>query len=582
MGFRLNLKWGGLSVQSPLSTSTSSWPSSYSCRGRDSSYFLVRLSAASILYGEAETLNDTSRAHVCSSSPQLLENYYLGTRESKMALGKGSSDGLYSLLDNDIQTSNNKDKLAYLTSLQATQASQFKLLMKNLDILEDMFSDSNAVRLERDILEQLERLGALRLFHSCLSRTLKSSDSIDLSNAPVEIVEERRVNDSVDNHVSKVFIQSGKKELRKLRRTRKSEKESAIYLQELSSDTISRDFQQPKFVSPIRTSRSRNKRQKIARNEAEMSTGVKMVAELEKLRTILEEETGQIASLSSWAEAAGIKKKELQQHLYYGWHCRDELLRSTRSLVMFIAKNYWGLGVAFEDLVQVSFFSIVCHIFSFLFPAHDFLQAGNMGVLQGAERFDQTRGYKFSTYVQYWIRKSMSTLVARHARGVRVPCTLSKVINQVQKARKTLSTSTGKYPDDSEIAKFTGLSVAKIMSASKCLRVVRSIDQKIGEGINIKYMEITPDTSIMSPEETVIRQHMIHDVYTLLNGLEPREKQVIILRFGLGNNQRKSLEEIGRVFRVSKEWIRKIERTALTKLRDEDCLKILGHYVYMQ
>lgn len=93
--------------------------------------------------------------------------------------------------------------------------------------------------------------------------------------------------------------------------------------------------------------------------------------------------------------------------------------------------------------------------------------------------------------------------------------------------------------------------------------------------------EITPDTSIMSPEEAVFRQHMINDVYTLLSGLEPREKQVIILRFGLGNQQCKSLEEIGRRFCVSKEWIRKLERAALTKMRNEDSRKILSQYVYM-
>ncbi|KAL2237062.1 UNVERIFIED_CONTAM: RNA polymerase sigma factor sigC [Sesamum indicum] len=552
--------------------------SNYTGRGRDTSYILARLSASSVLYGETETLNDASRVHVCSSSPQLLENYYLGTRETKalaghfgvtsdimrrdlsfsfrVAVGKGSSDGLSSLLEKHIETSNSEDKLAYLTSLQATQLSQFRLLMKNLDMLEDMFSDSNVVRLERDILEQLERLGALRLFYSCLSRTLKSSTSFDLSNATTELVEEPKVNDSVDNHVGEV-VRSGRKELRKLRRKRMLDKESGITTQELPTVTISK---QHKYASARRASRSRNKRQRIARNEAEMSSGVKLVAELEKVRTILEEETGQVASLSSWAEAAGIKKKELQQNLHYGWHCRDELLRSTRSLVLFIARNYWGLGVAFEDLIQ----------------------AGNIGVLQGAERFDQSRGYKFSTYVQYWIRKSMSTLVARHARGVRIPCTLSKVINQVQRARKALSTSNGKYPDDSDIAKYTGLSIAKIMSASKCLRVVGSIDQKIGEAISAKYMEIAPDTSILSPEETVIRQHMINDVHRLLNGLEPREKQVLILRFGLGNRQCKSLEEIGRLFCVSKEWIRKIERAALAKLRNEDSLKILSHYVYMQ
>lgn len=99
---------------------------------------------------------------------------------------------------------------------------------------------------------------------------------------------------------------------------------------------------------------------------------------------------------------------------------------------------------------------------------------------------------------------------------------------------------------------------------------------------NYLLQEITPDTSTMSPDEAVFRQLMIKDVYTLLHGLEPREREVLILRFGLGNHQYKSLEEIGRRFCVSKEWIRKIERTALTKLRNEESVRILSHYVYMQ
>ncbi|KAK4485890.1 hypothetical protein RD792_008541 [Penstemon davidsonii] len=423
-----------------------------------------------------------------------------------------------------------------------------------------MFVDSDVVRLERDIMKQLERLGALRLFHSCLSRTLKSSTLSELSIAPSKILEKPSVNDSVDSQVDKFIIQSGKKELRKLRRKTISENQRGSYMLELPPEIISTDTQQLKFLSKRRPLRSRNKRQKIAKNEAEMSGGVKLIADLEKIRMKLEQESGEVANLGSWAEAAGVEKKKLQQHLYYGWRCRDELLRSTRSLVLFIARNYWGFGVAIEDLIQ----------------------AGNLGVLQGAERFDQSRGYKFSTYVQYWIRKSMSTLVARHARGIRIPSTLSKAINQVQKARKTLTTSHGKYPDDGEIAKFTGLTIAKITSASKCLRVVGSIDQKIGEFTNVKFMEITPDSSVTSPEECVTRQLMKNDIYTLLNRLEPREKRVLILRFGLDNRQCKSLEEIGRLLSVSKEWIRKIERSALTKLRKEDSLEILSHYVYMQ
>ncbi|XP_073125503.1 RNA polymerase sigma factor sigC-like isoform X2 [Henckelia pumila] len=486
------------------------------------------LSTASLIFRETETFADNnSLAQASSSSSQLLDSFYSATK-------KFDKEG----------------EPAYLTSLQATQTSQFKLLMKNLDMLEGIFADTDVVRLEGDILKQLERLGALRYFHACLSGTLQS--------VPVKLVEEPSVNDHpVTGHSSKLIFSSGRKELRKLRRKRISEKENGSSMQEFGLDTVSSNIKPPKL---IRQSRSRNKRQKVIRSEAELSSSVKLVAELEKIRLILEEETGEVATLSSWAEATGVEKKKLLHHLHYGWHCMDELVRSTRSLVLFIARNYRGLGVSFVDLIQ----------------------AGNLGVLQGAERFDQSRGYKFSTYVQYWIRKSISTLIARHARGIRIPCSLSKGINQIQKARKYLSISNGNHPDDQEIAKFTGLSLAKIKSASECLRVVGSIDQKVRDGISIKYLEATPDTSIANIEEAVIRQHMVKDLYTLVNGLEPREIQVLMLRFGLKNCQRKSLEEIGMLFGVSKEWIRKIESGALTKLRNEDCLEILSHYACMQ
>lgn len=196
----------------------------------------------------------------------------------QVELGKGSGDNsVYRLLDNDTQISISEDDSTSLTSSRAMQTSQYKLLMKNLDVLEYMFADSDVVRLERDILEQLERLGALRLFRSFISRTLKSSTCFDLSNAPTENVDEPRVHDSVENHSGKVVVQSGKKELRKSRRKRSLEKESAI-LQELPLETFSNDLQKAKFVPARRKSRSRNKKVTIARNEAEMSSGVKVVS----------------------------------------------------------------------------------------------------------------------------------------------------------------------------------------------------------------------------------------------------------------------------------------------------------------
>ncbi|KAJ8555516.1 hypothetical protein K7X08_013012 [Anisodus acutangulus] len=547
MGFRLHLKWGF-----SFSSNSSSWPSSHSFKGREALYDPAR-SLKPFINGDCEpSHSDPFIVRTCLSDPQLWTSETSVTTDIKMRIGRGSPSNIYGDIGSWISPDEEKP-----TYLNTTKSLHFSLLMKNLDLLENTFADSETSRLERDILVQLEKLGALEFFHACLSRTHHSYAFPKVLDVPRELIEEVEKDDIVVNGMDKVVVRSRKKQEWKSRRNRASRYANDIITVQPHTKNIKEDLQQPKFYSGKRThAASRNKRQKIAKNEAEMSRGVKLVAELERIRSILEEETGRVATFSSWAEAAGLEQKELQQRLHFGWYCRDELLKSTRSLVLYLARNYRGLGVAFDDLIQ----------------------AGNMGVLQGSVRFDHTRGYKFSTYVQYWIRKSLSKLVAQHARGVRIPFTILKVINQIRKARKTLSRSHGKFPDDNEIAKFTSLSTSRIAMASKCLRVVGSIDQKVGDCISAKVLELTPDKSITSPEETVMRQDIIDKMYALLESLDPKEQQVIYFRFGLETHQRKSLEEIGRLYGVSKEWIRRIERRALTKLRSADCFQHLAHY----
>ncbi|KAM3378989.1 RNA polymerase sigma factor sigC isoform X1 [Capsicum galapagoense] len=547
MGFRLHLKWG-LSVQPPFSSNSSSWPSSHSFKGWEALYDPAR-SLKPFINGDGEpSHSDPFRVRTCLSDPQLW------AIDTSTQIGRGSHSNTYGDIgSHKAGISPEGEKPTYLNS---TKSLHFSLLMKNLDVLENMFSDSEMSRLERDILVKIEKLGALEFFHACLSRTNHSSTSPKVLDVPRELIKEAEENALVGNGMDKIVVRSRKKQERKSRRNGASRNANDFITVQPHTKNIQEDFQQAKFHSGKRSHASRNKRQKIAKNEAEMSRGVQLMAELERIRSILEEETGRVATFSSWAEAAGLEQKELQQRLHFGWYCRDDLLKSTRSLVLYLARNYRGLGVAFGDLIQ----------------------AGNMGVLQGAVRFDHTRGYKFSTYVQYWIRKSLSKLVAQHARGIRIPFTICKVINQIHKARKTFSMSHGKFPTDDEIAKFTGLSTARIAVASKCLRVVGSIDQKVGDCISANVLELTPDKSITSPEETVMRQDVVDNIYALLESLDPKEQQVIYFRFGLETHQRKSLEEIGRLYGVSKEWIRRIERRALTKLRSTDYFQHLTHY----
>ncbi|XVF89134.1 hypothetical protein PTKIN_Ptkin19aG0106000 [Pterospermum kingtungense] len=465
MGFRLNLKGVSPVPSHFLVNSPSRLPSSV--RGRDTSFNSVRLCFLSVISDEGVLLSkDPLKAYPSSAAHQTFDNRCLEVEEKKVYVDKASESRSCSnmmigktneAVEGDVPSSN--------AILRACKASHYSLLMENLDNLEETFVDSDVLKLEREILLQLGRLGALKLFNTYLSRTHKGLNILDISDVPGDSVE-CNMNGFVDDQRDKIIVSSRKKKQRQKRRESAAQNRTVVSNHLLPPNTPRLYFQKPKVPSAKRMSDSRRRRSIIARNEAEMSKGIKVIANLERIRTTLEEETGRVVSLSCWAQASGVNEKVLQQHLRFGWYCRDELLRSTRSLVLYFARNYRGLGVAHEDLIQ----------------------AGSLGVLQGAERFDHMRGYKFSTYIQYWIRKLISRLVARHARGIQVPSTLSRAISQIQKARKALSKNHGKYPDEEEIAKFTGLSLAKIRSATKCFRVVGSVDQKIGDCINAKYL----------------------------------------------------------------------------------------------
>ncbi|XP_006601059.1 RNA polymerase sigma factor sigC isoform X2 [Glycine max] len=419
---------------------------------RETCFNFTRLSFPSTFYEEGEALQkDFGRVFAFSSSAlETLENDSLGREETQVNKGKRSLSSVHKMIDNtqmpfgEVSTVSKK--------FESFRAQHFRLLMENLCVLEETFVDSEALRLEKAIILQLGKLGALELFNVCLSRSLGTSL---VSNYA----------DKVDDYKDKVVVQSSKKKENKTRRKREFVS-TAVSSQSLTLKANQEDLLGFSASLVKRAPNTKNKRILVAKREAEMSKGVKVLAELEKIRTAIEEDTKRVASLSTWAEASGVDEKVLQKLLHRGYYCQDELIRSTRSLVLYLARKYRGMGIALDDL----------------------LQAGYVGVLQGAERFDSTRGYKFSTYVQYWIRKSILRVVARYARGIVIPWSLNRAINQIQKARKAMKSTHKKCPDDYEIAKMTGLSLDKIKSASNCLRIVASIDQKVGDYLGVEYM----------------------------------------------------------------------------------------------
>ncbi|XP_027369170.1 RNA polymerase sigma factor sigC-like isoform X2 [Abrus precatorius] len=515
----------------------------------------VRLSLPSTIFEEGETLlKDFGRVFAFSASGlETLQHDSLGREETKVNKGKRSLSSVHEMIDNSQMRFGEVSTIS--TKFQSFRDTHFRLLMENLGVLEETFADSEALRLEKDIILQLEKLGALELFNFCLSKSLGTSLVSDYTDGLAEQVEENERNCKVDDYKGKVFVQSSRKKETKTKK--RAFVPTAVSSQSLPLKASQEDLSRFSASFVKTASNTKNKRIMVAKREAEMSKGVKVLAELEKIKIAIEEDTKRAASLNSWAEASGVDEKVLQQLLHHGHYCQDELIRSTRTLVLYLARKYRGMGIALDDL----------------------LQAGYVGVLQGAERFDSTRGYKFSTYVQYWIRKSISRMVALYARGIVIPWSLNRAINEIQKARKSMKSTSMKCPDDYQIAKMTGLSLDKIRSASNCLRIVASIDQKVGDCISVEYMELIADTLIENPEEVVMKQHMKKDVHDLLKGLNSRERQILMLRFGLNDNQPRSLQDTGKVFKVSKERIRKIEKKALTKLRNEATNSKLNYYL---
>ncbi|CAM8961621.1 unnamed protein product [Rhodiola kirilowii] len=539
MVFRLYLKWGCFPVHSRFVPNDShSKPSSSYIEGKKTCFDTARLSLPSVSYAESDCKHvNHPKACTFSSSLHTAESCYPEFIETKVSFGV--------------------DESRLIRSFQVSSASHYHLLLENLSVLEVTFGCSQVIRLETEILVLLGRLGALKLFRLCLSKTFAGS-ALELADALLVDTEGHK-NETLmtGDEASNIVIRSGKKEERKSRREGALVKLNKNAVISLPIDNMSKKVGRPVLSTARKPTKLRTNRSSLIKNEADIAHGVKVVAHLESIKATLDKELGRPATLGNWAEAAKLDKKLLQQQLRFGWYCKDELLRSTRSLILYIAKTYRVVGVTFEDLIQ----------------------AGNVGVLKGAERFDHARGCKFSTYIQYWIRKSMSALVSRHVRGILIPTSINRVTSQIIKARAVLEKGDRVRSTDEEIADFTGLSLTKIQSANQCLRVVGSIDKKTGENLNVKFLEYTPDPFIEIPSEVLMQQHMKTDINKLLQGLDTRERQVLALRYGLGDHRGKSLQEIGNMFGVSREWIRKVERRAFKKLRNEGSSKSLSHYL---
>lgn len=306
---------------------------------------------------------------------------------------------------------------------------------------------------------------------------------------------------------------------------------------------------------------------RLLRGSQEVELGSQIVEwrELEEAREKLSKQLGRELDDRELAEAVNQPLEEVYRCIWIGERARQKMVESNLRLVVWMAQKYQNRGVDFQDLIQ----------------------EGNLGLIRAVEKFDPFMDYKFSSYAIWWIRQSITRAIADQSRTVRLPVHLYETISRIKKITKWLSQEMGRKPTEEQIA-------TRMEMTTQKLRFIRQFAQPIIY-LETSYSATYHDTLIddeeplalldvlefqgETPEEYTVGNLLIEDINSVLDTLKPREKDVLIMRYGLDDGKIKTLEDIGQIFGVTRERIRQIEAKALRKLRHLDWNSILKEYI---